>query len=319
VKKRSSKFDYEKLIAILAPEKGYLHKGFPEDTYHYLVSLSWAAFLFFTVLFLTLSTIIFGLFYYLTNTLKLNYAAGDSTDIITIWDALFFSISSITTLGYGDIRAVGLGRIITGVESTVGIIFTGVFTALTFARFSRARIKIYFSKHIVFDEHEGLPALLFRVTNLRTNNLVGVHIDFYFMKVIHLSDGTFTRRWYTLKLIPPDMPVFSFTWRVTHQISKDDFFEGKTTEEIAKSNGIFLAILKGYDVDLATESMVYNVWPADCVVDGSLPELLAKSKEGRPMSIPFEKLDEVIRRESNVSNQTPKYPTDRRGRKVDRQ
>ncbi len=99
------------------------------------------------------------------------------------------------------------------------------------------------------------------------------------------------------------MPVFSFTWRVAHQIKKDDYFAGKQAEEIAESNGIFLAILRGYDVDLATESMVYNVWSADSVVEGSLPELLSKSKEGRPMAIPFEKLDEVIRRENSMNSQ----------------
>jgi inward rectifier potassium channel len=305
VRTKSNKLNYEKLIAILAPEKSYLRRGFPKDTYHHLITLPWPSFLFLTVLSLFIVTTIFGFFYYLTDTIRLNYTNVNGTNV-SIGDAFFFSITSITTLGYGDIRAIGIGRIASGIESVMGLMFIGIFTALAFARISRARIKIHFSKHIVFDEHEGLPALLFRVTNLRTDDLVGAHTDFYFMKVVYLKDGTFTRRWYNLKLTPPDMPVFSFTWKVVHQIKEGDYFYGKQIGEIAKSNGIFLAILRGYDADLATESVVYNVWPADSIVRGSLPELLAKSKKGRPMAIPFEKLDEVIKRENNLNRKNKK-------------
>ncbi len=210
MKTRSNRCDYEKLIAILAPEKGYVGRGFPEDTYHYLVTLSWSAFLFFTVLFIVLCTIIFGLFYYLTDSIKLNYAGVNSTNIITIWDAFFFSMTSITTIGYGDIRAVGVGRLAAGIEATIGLMFIGVFTALAFSRFSRARIRIHFSKHIVFDEHEGLPALMFRVTNLRTNDLVGVHIDFYFMKVIHLKRWNIHKAMVYFRINPTGYASFFF-------------------------------------------------------------------------------------------------------------
>ena len=285
--------DHGKLTAILAPEKGYLHRGILEDSYHHLVTLSWPTFLLLTVFALFLVTTIFGFFYYLTDTIRLNY--GDNANV-TIWDGLFFSIASITTVGYGDIRAVGMGRMAAGLESTMGLMFIGAFTALAFARFSRARIKIHFSKHIVFDKHDGLPALLFRATNLRGDDLIGTHMDFYFIKVIHQKDGTFTRRWYNLELTPPDMPVLSFSWKVVHQIKKGGYFEGMPVGKIAKSNGIFLAIFKGYDVDLAAESITYNVWPADSVVEGSLPELMVKGKNGRPIAIPFKKLDEVVRK-----------------------
>ncbi len=290
----------EKLAAILAPEKGYLGRGFQKDTYHHMVALPWSLFFSWTLLFLLLITSLFGLFYYFTNTLRINYTTDTANTLISIWDSLFFSIVTITTVGYGDIRPVGAGRLIAGLEVIMGLMFVGVFTALIFARLSRARIKIHFSKNIVFDEHEGVPSLLFRVTNLRANDLVGAHVDFYFMKILHLKDGTFTRRWHPLELTPPDMPVFSFTWKVVHQIKKDSYFQGKSAYEISQSGGIFLAIMQGFDVDLATESMIYNVWAADTLVQGKLPDLLAKTKEGRPMSIPFEKLDEIIKKEITI-------------------
>jgi len=298
---RSKRAGLDKFTAILAPEKGYLGRGFQKDTYHYLVSLPWFLFLFWTFLFLLLITFLFGLSYYFTNSLRLNYSQATGP-VIGVWDSLFFSIVTITTLGYGDIRVVGIGRAIAGFQAVTGLMFVGVFTALVFARLSRACIRIHFSKNILFSEHEGVPSLLFRVTNLRANDLIRAHIDFYFMKIIHLRDGTFTRRWYKLELAPPDMPVFSFTWKVIHRITKDSYFYGKSPDEISKSDGIFIAIMEGFDADLAAESMVYNVWATEAVIHGNLPELLAKSKEGRPISIPFEKLDEIIKREIKVDN-----------------
>ncbi|MDA3936919.1 MAG: potassium channel family protein [Actinomycetota bacterium] len=44
-------------------------------------------------------------------------------------DALYFSLVTISSLGYGDIRPVGLGRIIAGTEVVVGLAFFGMLVA----------------------------------------------------------------------------------------------------------------------------------------------------------------------------------------------
>ncbi|MHC4528776.1 MAG: potassium channel family protein [Planctomycetota bacterium] len=48
---------------------------------------------------------------------------SDSTNpITTVWEALYFSLVTITTLGYGDMYPVGLGRFCVFVQTIMGIV-----------------------------------------------------------------------------------------------------------------------------------------------------------------------------------------------------
>lgn len=62
--------------------------------------------------------------------------------ITTVWDALYFSVVTITTLGYGDIRPINLcGRILTSVEPITGITLLVLVLGLFFVKFDRRLIE----------------------------------------------------------------------------------------------------------------------------------------------------------------------------------
>ncbi len=46
----------------------------------------------------------------------------DSSKIISIWDALYFSVVTISSLGYGDYRPVGYGRLVAAAEVVIGLV-----------------------------------------------------------------------------------------------------------------------------------------------------------------------------------------------------
>ena len=52
-------------------------------------------------------------------------------------EALYFSFTTFTTLGYGDITLSGPGRLLTGIESLNGVLLIGWSTALSFAVIQR--------------------------------------------------------------------------------------------------------------------------------------------------------------------------------------
>ena len=58
---------------------------------------------------------------------------AESPDITTFQDAVYFSMVTYTTLGYGDITLTGDWRMLSGIQSMNGILLFGWSTALMFA------------------------------------------------------------------------------------------------------------------------------------------------------------------------------------------
>lgn len=48
----------------------------------------------------------------------------------SFWDAVYFSIVSFTTLGYGDFHAIGFMRFVVSIESFVGVILMALFALI---------------------------------------------------------------------------------------------------------------------------------------------------------------------------------------------
>ncbi len=83
---------------------------------------------------------LYALVYYVMHGhLGLGTITGATTQ--SLLDYFYFSISSYTTLGFGDIYPTGPLRIVTGIESLNGIVLIGWSTSYTYLamqRFSRA-------------------------------------------------------------------------------------------------------------------------------------------------------------------------------------
>ena len=126
-----------KLKAIFELLKVWLISGFEyviaDFTCHYGTNWKRPVFLWlFTVL-------IFVPFVYscLNGCLHLNVVKGDSIEVKSLLDYIYFSIVTATTLGYGDFHPVGIGKAIASLEAIFGTFMWAVFLVVFSRKFMR--------------------------------------------------------------------------------------------------------------------------------------------------------------------------------------
>lgn len=82
-------------------------------------------------------------YYYIENHTGMGEIGGACNG--TIYDCTYFSFSTYTTLGYGDIFPLGYLRILTGIEAMTGILMAAWSTSFLF--FKMKQLKIHEKKH----------------------------------------------------------------------------------------------------------------------------------------------------------------------------
>lgn len=96
------------------------------------------AFIFFLVVFAYFVPLLFGSLYIVLHIL--NEDSGGCIDgLRDVYDPIYYSYTTLTTLGYGDLAPVGVCRLISSAQAILGYIFLGVLAAVA-NRFIAPRI-----------------------------------------------------------------------------------------------------------------------------------------------------------------------------------
>ena len=142
-----------------------LEGNFWTDLYHNAMTASWPIFI----------AALAAAFVLLNAVFALVYDLGDQADRQrprrVFEDLFFFSIE--TTLHRRLRRHASADRLrplsSRRVENFVGLMVFAMMTGLVFARIARPRARIIFARHPVVCEHDGVPTLMFRMANARSN------------------------------------------------------------------------------------------------------------------------------------------------------
>lgn len=209
-----------------------------------LVDTTWPRFLLALMLLFLAINLAFAAVYFL---LGIENLQGLEPEMSGFVNAFFFSIHTLTTVGYGNIYPRGLtSNLIAAMEAATGLMVFALFTGLLFARFSRPSARIRFSDHALIAPYQDVTSLQFRITNARTNVLMDLEARVLLMTVDR-TDGELKRSFIDLPLERRIIYFFPLTWTIVHPIDSASPLFGKTTEDLARTEAEILILLKGFD------------------------------------------------------------------------
>jgi inward rectifier potassium channel len=180
------------------------------------------------------------------------YLDGGVENAHSFADLFFFSIETMATVGYGKMAPVTLGaHVLMSFEVLSGLLALALMTGLIFAKFSRPTAKIRFSRCAVVANRDGVPSLMFRVANVRSNQIVEAEMHVVLARLERTLEGEETRRFYDLELVRRRNAIFAFSWTVIHPIVQGSPLYGWTPEMMEHLEGWIVVSITGLDETLS--------------------------------------------------------------------
>lgn len=216
------------------------------DLYYAMMDVEWPVFIGLVSLTFVIINLVFGLIYLAMP------GAIDHLPPGSLSKAFFFSVETLATVGYGHMVPVTTwGHAVATVEVLTGLFFTATVTGLIFARFSRPRASIVFSKVAVVGTYDGGRALMVRLASTRTRPIANVNGQLGWLERVTLPDGRNFGRLIDLPLVRAQNPMLNLSWTMIHPLDEDSPMLAALRGEGAFT---LVATVGGLDTLLATQT-----------------------------------------------------------------
>ena len=220
------------------------------NPYHTLLSIPWTKFFLAVVSSYFLTNIFFALGYLLCGPGALRGAEG-TTFAERFLESFFFSVQTLSTIGYGRMDPHGLAsNILVTFEVLIGLLGFALATGLLFARFSRPVAKIVYSENAIIAPYKGITALEFRIVNGRNNELISVEATVTLSMNVEVQGET-VRKFYPLELERQSVIFFPLHWVIVHPITEKSPLYGRSRDFLESSDAEILILLTGVDETFA--------------------------------------------------------------------
>lgn len=213
----------------------------------HVVNMSWTGFAFLVAFSYLGINLLFGLAYF-----EMGPGAVLGSDAPTqfgrLLNCIFFSGHTLTTVGYGNLAPHGIrANFAATVEALVGLLSFALITGLLVARVSRPSARIYYSKNALIAPYQNGSALMFRIANERSNNLMELEAQVLLMQVVGVNGGVPERKFANLTLERATVLLFPLTWTIVHPIDEASPLFGKTAEDMERLQMEVMILVKGFD------------------------------------------------------------------------
>jgi inward rectifier potassium channel len=265
------------------------------SAYHYLLNITWARFLWYVTAAYFLINAIFAAAFVACGAHALTGFENEPVRL-RFQQAFFFSVHTLSTIGYGNIAPVNVSaNIIVAIESLTGLMGFGLVAGVIFARFARPVARIVFSRNALIAPYMNMTAFMFRVVNQKSNEIVELEAKVLLTR--RKAGGKVTdREFLNLKLERQSVVFFPLTWTVVHPIDKASPLWGLTRDDLADIDAEFLIILNGFDETFSQTVHTRSSYKVDEVVWGAkFRGIFNPPREDGVLSVDIRKLDDFDR------------------------
>ena len=245
------------------------------DLYHHALSLHWALFILLGSSVYLGVNVLFALLY-----LAQPGSIGGAPP--GFWNAFFFSIQTIATIGYGQMApATFYCNVLVTVETMAGLVFLALATGVTFARISRPTARVLFANVATVTRHNGVPTLMFRIGNGRKSQILEASVAVSLLRDEITDEGVALRRFYSLPLLRAHSPAFALSFTIMHPIDDQSPFLGMTPEALAACDAELLVNVTGLEeVSSQTVHARYGYLPEHIRFNERFTDLFSHEGEG---------------------------------------
>jgi inward rectifier potassium channel len=235
------------------------------NPFHQLIMMSWPKFNTMVLLVFVSLNLFFTVAYFW---IGLDELIGMShTDPFSKFIEVFsFSAQTLTTVGYGRVSPVGnLASLMASFEALLGLSGFALITGLLYGRFSRPNAKLLSSENAIIAPYQDKTALMFRIANGRSNQLIECEATVLF-NYVEKDKGE--RKFINLELELPKVTALSLSWTIVHPIDEKSPLFGLNKEEILDMNVEIILLFKAFDdtysqaihtrLSYTAEEMVYG-------------------------------------------------------------
>jgi inward rectifier potassium channel len=215
--------------------------------FQYLIRISWFRFYLNLFVAFVIANFAFALMYMTLGADGLK-SSDNSANMGAFWQCMFFSVHTMTTVGYGNLYPTGYAaNILAGIEAMTGLLGFSIATGMVYGRFSRPTAKIIYSKEaIIVPYHNHHNALMFRIANMRSGVLMDIEAT-VLLTFIETKGEQFIRRYYGMELERSTVSYLPLTWTLVHIINEQSPLYGKSVEEHKNMMMEILITIKAFD------------------------------------------------------------------------
>jgi len=212
----------------------------------YVVRMSWTGFSALVLGFYTILNTGFALAYFSMGPEQVSGSSAP-TEFGRFLKDFFFSAQSLTTVGYGTLAPSGTTANFCAItEALTGLLTFAVITGLLVARASKPSASIGYSRNALIAPYQNGSAVMFRIANQRSNNLMEMEARVMLMTVAGTPEKP-ERKFELLNLERDSILFFALTWTVVHPIDESSPFYGKTAEDLKRNQAELIILIKGFD------------------------------------------------------------------------